>query len=146
MQELDALIAAAAQGDLETVRALLGANPDLARQCDSQGVSALHYAALKAYRDIARLLIEHGSPVNRVDGLHGATPAGWAIEYLREFGAFLAIELSDFEYAIATNDVRWVRRFLSRFPALRQAHSLQGTPFSQLAKNSGSREIEELFV
>ena len=47
-----------------------------------------------------RLLVDRGADINRVDLQFGATPAGWVIEYLREMGAFLAIELDDLAYAI----------------------------------------------
>ena len=74
-----------------------------------------------------------------------ATPAGWAIEYLRELGGFLAIELDDFAHAIRQGDVEWVRRFLRRFPALRAACDTQGKPFQLLAQKSGNQKIAELF-
>ena len=69
----------------------------------------------------------------------------WAIEYLREMGGFLAIELDDFAHAIRTGEVGWVKRFIGRFPALRGAHDTQGKPFKALAHESGNQEIAKLF-
>jgi hypothetical protein len=85
------------------------------------------------------------SPIQRIDSRFGATPAGWAIEYLREMGGYLAIELDDLAYANQLGDARWVARFLKRFPALPQASDTNGNLFQRLARESGNREIEGLF-
>ena len=39
-------------------------------------------------RAIVRLLVQQGADINARDTEFGATPAGWAIEYLREMGAW----------------------------------------------------------
>jgi ankyrin repeat protein len=109
------------------------------------GATPLHYAALHGHRQIVKLLLERGADINSIDGQFGATPAGWAIEYLRERGGYLAIELDDLAYAIQLGDVRWVARFLTRFPSLRQASDTKGTPFQRLARESGNRAIARLF-
>jgi hypothetical protein len=90
-------------------------------------------------------LVERGAEINSIDGEFGATPAGWAIEYLREMGGYLAIELEDIAYAIQLGDARWVERFLKRFPSFREASDTNGKPFRQLARESGNREIARLF-
>jgi ankyrin repeat protein len=136
---------AAKQGDLERVRGILEANGRLVGEKDTLGATALHYAALNGHRDIVRLLLERGADINCGDSQFGATPAGWAIEYLREMGAYLAIELDDLAYAIQIGDTHWVARFLKRFPALREASDTKGTPFRQLVRASGNREIAALF-
>ena len=79
------------------------------------------------------------------DAQFNATPAGWAIEYLREMGGLLGIELGDFAYAIEKGDADWVARFLKRFPALRHACDMHGRPFSTLAQESQNPEIQTLF-
>ena len=145
MSDLAILIESATHGDREKVQAILDANPALANQLDESGASALHYAALNGHREVVRLLVERGAAINRTDNRFGATPTGWAIEYLREIGGFLAIELDDLAYAIETGDARWVARFLNRFPGLRQANTTGGLPFLQLAAQSGHREIAMLF-
>lgn len=40
-------------------------------------------------------LVRQGAEINATDVEFGATPTGWAIEYLRELGGVLAIELND---------------------------------------------------
>jgi hypothetical protein len=145
MSDLAKLTKAAEHGELENVRAILDANHDLVNQKDDSGATALHYAAFNGHRDVVWLLLDHGAHINSTDSQFGATPAGWAIEYLREKGGYLAIELDDFAYAIETGDVRWVARFLKRFPGLREESSTKGKTFQQLAVESGNREIAGLF-
>lgn len=91
------------------------------------------------------MLVERGANLNSSDGRFGATPTGWAIEYLRELGGFLGIELNDLAYAIQMGDTRWVARFLQRFPSLREMSGTNGTPFRELARSSGNKEIAKLF-
>lgn len=124
---------------------MLDANRCLANQRDESGATCLHYATLNGHREVARLLVERGAEINSADGQFGATPAGWAIEYLREMGGYLAIELTDLAYAIELGDARWVARFLERFPGLRLANAANGKPFRILARESGNREIARLF-
>lgn len=145
MSHLPAFIEAVTRGDLDLVRSILDADPRLALARDERGATPLHHAAIAGQREVVRLLVERGADLNCVDGEFGATPAGWAIEYLREMGGFLGIELSDMEYAIVNGDVRWVRRFLQRFPALRHGKSKDGRPFRQLAQECGSPVIAALF-
>jgi len=145
MNDLTSLTEAVTQGDLDRVRTILGINAGLVQQRDESGATALHYATLNGHREIVQLLLDRGGDINSTDSRFGATPAGWAIEYLRERGGYLAIELNDLAYAIALGDARWVARFLKRFPALRQASDTNGTPFQQLARESGNREIIALF-
>jgi hypothetical protein len=92
-----------------------------------------------------QLLLEQGADINSTDSKFGATPTGWAIEYLREMGGYLAIELDDLAYAIQFGDARWVARFLKRFPSLRQPSDTNGRPFQRLAQESRNREIAGLF-
>jgi len=145
MNDLGKLIEAATRGDLEVVTSLLDKNRSLAREKDESGATALHYAALRGHRGVVELLFQRGADVNSRDGQYRATPAGWAIEYLREMGGLLGIEIEDMAYALETGDTRWVWRFLTRFPALRKACDRNGKPFQQLARESGNPEIARLF-
>jgi ankyrin repeat protein len=145
MADLAELISAVARGDLSQVRLILDAAPRLVYERDPAGATALHYATLNGQREIVQLLLDHGAEINQVDNQFGATPTGWAIEYLRERGGYLAIELSDLAYAIEHRDVRWVARFLERFPTLREGTARNGKTFRQLATESGSPEIAALF-
>jgi hypothetical protein len=145
MSELEKLIDAAKQGNVEVVLAVLRDHTELINQKDSTGATALHYAAFGGHRSVVEALVKQGADVNARDSRFGATPAGWAIEYFREMGGFLAIELDDFAHAIRRGEVEWVKRFLTRFPALRAANDPQGKPFKLLARESGNRDIANLF-
>jgi ankyrin repeat protein len=145
MADISALTNAVKQGDIKQVHTILDENPGLIHQRDESGATALHYATFNGDREIVRLLLDRGAEINNTDNQFGATPTGWAIEYLRERGGYLAIELNDLAYAIEHGDVRWVARFLKRFPALRQGADLTGKPFRQLAEESGNPEITALF-
>lgn len=135
---------AAERGDVDGIRSSLDSHPDFIHQRDDIGATALHYAAFAGHNDAVRLLVERGAAINALDTKFGGTPAGWAIEYMREMGAFLGIELRDFAYAIEQGDARWVARLLKRFPKLRDASAPDGTPFRILAERS-SPEIRKLF-
>lgn len=145
MSELARLIDAAKRGATEELEAIVCAHPELINQRDETGATALHYAAFGGHRDAVRALVQHGAEINAADAQFGATPAGWAIEYLREMGAFLSIELADFAHAIQSGNVEWTTRFLQRFPCLRDARDIHGTPFRELARKSGRPEIIGLF-
>ncbi len=145
MADLATLVEAVTQGDVERVESILDADAELANQRDEAGATPLHYAALNGHREIARLLLERGAEMNAADSRFGGTPTGWAIEYLREMGGYLAIELDDLAYAIEVGDARWVARFLERFPALRDASDKKGRPFRGLARESGNPAIARLF-
>jgi ankyrin repeat protein len=145
MNELENLVEAIQQGDVERVRAIVDINKVVVDQQDDTGATALHYATLKGDKEIVSVLMEHGADINNRDGQFGATPAGWAIEYLRELGGHLTFELDDLAFAIEERDIRWVRRFLSRFPALRDAADTKGKTFRFLAMESGDPAIIDLF-
>jgi hypothetical protein len=144
MNDLAHLIEAIKRGDLERVIAILNFDDLLAHERD-ESATPLHYAAFTGHRQIVEALLERGANINSTDSRFGAIPAGWAIEYLRQRGAYLAIELDDLAYAIQIRDTRWVARFLERFPSLRQASDRNETPFQRLAGESGNAEIAELF-
>ena len=145
MSELDKLKEAAKQGAVEAVRAIVRSHPELINAKDETGATAIHYAAFDGRSDVVRLLVELGADINATDTRFGATPAGWAIEYIREMGGFLGIELRDMAYAIERGDVHWVARFLKRFPHFRGACDSHGTPFRLLAAQAGKKEIVKLF-
>jgi Ankyrin repeats (3 copies) len=139
------LFSAVASCNEERVRELLGSDPAAARIRDAEGATALHYTALNGQRQIAELLLASGADINARDDRFHATPAGWAIEYLREHGGLLGIEIDDVLFAIRDNDVRWIQRFLTRLPALAQARDAEGKALAQHAVDSGNDEITRLF-
>ena len=145
MTDLALLIEAAQHDDLQTVQSILDRNQGAVNERDASGATALHYAVFKGHRRIVKLLVERGADINNRDNEFGATPAGWAIEYLRELGGHLAIELEDLAYAIQTHDSKWVSRFLARFPAMREGVYKNRTTFRQLAIESADSRIAELF-
>ena len=145
MAQINQLVEAVKQGDLKQVQALIEKNPALVNQYDDTGATPLHYAAYHAHEPIVRFLIEKGAAINSADAKFGATPTGWAIEYLRELGGHLGIELEDLSYAIQQGDIKWTARFLQRFPELRSGRDKKGKPFRQLAYESGHEEIIKLF-
>jgi hypothetical protein len=66
------------------------------------------------HRPIVKLLLEQGADINSRDGRFGATPTGWAIEYLREMHGRLAIELDDLAeaFSLASRSERQQRNFV----------------------------------
>jgi hypothetical protein len=145
MSDLHKLISAIKLRDIDQIKALLDCDGELVHERDETGATALHHATFDGLREIVQVLLARGAEINSPDAQFGATPTGWAIEYLRKRGGFLGIELDDFAYAIQLGDVRWVERFLKCFPALRQATHVNGKPFRQLAQGSGNREVMALF-
>jgi hypothetical protein len=137
--------AAVKSGDTSRVRELLASDPELVRAKDEEGATALHYAAEMAHRDLVRLLLEGGAAINARDDRFGATPTGWAIEYLRGLGGLLAVEIEDALFAIREQDLRWVRRLLARWPALARAEDARGKPLSRHASECGNEQIAHLF-
>ena len=82
MSGTQAIIAAAAQGDLAGVRAELAANPALARASNDTGDTPLHHAARNGRLDVVRALVAAGADVDavRADGyrpLHCALMPNW---------------------------------------------------------------------
>lgn len=139
------LIDAAKRGDPALAKQVLKNHPEFITRKDEAGATALHYAAFSGHRQLVELLVSLGGDINAPDDRFGATPAGWAVEYLRELGGFLSIELQDVAFAIERGDVDWVRRFVERFPALRHTKSSNGKSFKLLAAESGNLEIVKLF-
>ena len=98
------LFAAVRARKSELVREILQRRPDLSRIRDNDGATALHYAAESGDRDIVQILLDAGADINARDLRFNATPAGWAIEYLRQRGALLGIEIEDARRAIERGD------------------------------------------
>jgi outer membrane protein assembly factor BamB len=73
----DAFIDAARDGDLATVKRLLGEGADV-NATTKYGATALAYAADKGHVEIVRLLLDRGADVNVTDTFYNATPVTWA--------------------------------------------------------------------
>jgi Ankyrin repeats (3 copies) len=130
---IDELFKAVEAGDSTRVGSLLASYTDLAGARDSGGTTALHHAALHGHQAIVDLLLAAGADVNARDGRHHATPAGWAIEYLRVL------------HAIRTHDRSWARRLVTRHPALSGAVDREGKRLADHARECGDPDIARLF-
>src|SRR5688500_11621679 len=106
----------------------------------------IYYAVFNGHRAIVELLHSAGSDLNARDGTHGATPAGWAIHYLRERGALLAIEIEDALFAIRRGDVELLARLITRHPALLTAVDSSGTPLAAHAATASDPAIGRVFA
>ncbi|HUU45467.1 MAG TPA: ankyrin repeat domain-containing protein, partial [Acidobacteriota bacterium] len=74
------IFTAAEQGDLETVRALVQATPQLVNATDDAGYTPLHKSAYNNHRDIVAYLISQGADINARSG-SGSTPLHGAAFY-----------------------------------------------------------------
>ena len=79
-RERNEIFRAAGNGDLAKAQILLDRNPNLISSKNSQGFTALHYAASYGYKEIAELLIARKSDVNAKTGT-GDTPLHYAAAY-----------------------------------------------------------------
>lgn len=127
------------------LRELLEQHPESAIARDADGATPLHYATENGDREIVTMLLATGAGINARDSRFHATPAGWAIEYLREHGALLGLEIEDAVHAITSGDENWVQRYLTRFPSLRDAVDRNGTALRDHARNCANREIGRMF-
>jgi ankyrin repeat protein len=141
MSELDKLIEAVKRDAFEDVRAIVESRPDLVRAKDETGATALHYGAFDGRRDIVQLLVHFGADINATDGKFGSTPAGWAIEYIREMGGFLEIELRDMAYAIERATSTGWRDFSSAFQTFAEPACREGPPSVSLPFNPETRRL-----
>src|SRR4051812_34597822 len=133
MDHIQAFLSEVERGDVETIRAMVAAAPRLVQARDATGATALHVAAFHGHRTIVELLLASGAEINARDDRFGATPAGWAIEYLREHGALLGVEIEDALFAIRRGDVEVLSRMVTRHPALVSAVDRDGTPLAEHA-------------
>lgn len=145
MTDLTQFFEAVEAGDVDRVRGLLAAHPELVRARDDRGATGLHLAAFHANRELVVVLRESGADLNARDGQFDATPSGWAIHYLRELGGLLAIEIEDVLHAIRTRNVEWAKRLVTRHPALIDATDAQGKRLAEHARASDMPEIVRLF-
>ena len=76
------IIEAAKKGDFDAVRSIITANPEAVNAVDKDGCTALHYAAVEAYWDVFRLLLENNADVNTRNRIN-ATPLHYACHHDR---------------------------------------------------------------
>lgn len=76
----EAIVEAAKNGDLQTVKSILEQDPSKLNATDEDHYSALHWACMRAHWDVAEYLIEKGADVNPIGG-DGGTPLNWAVHH-----------------------------------------------------------------
>src|SRR5262245_4936939 len=73
-----AIHAAAAAGNVEAVREMVDADPQLVHRGDSQGATPLHRAAAESARDVIALLLDRGADIHARHGAGPGNAAGYA--------------------------------------------------------------------
>ena len=71
------LLDAAKKGEIKTIRTLLALEETKVNACDSEGMTALHFAANNGHIKIVKFLIANGAEVN-AENNYGATPIALA--------------------------------------------------------------------
>lgn len=74
----DEIHQAARIGDSRKVGALLKGDPNLVSRKDLNGMTPLHWAALKGSTDVVEMLLTYGSQVGATND-DGMTPLHWAV-------------------------------------------------------------------
>jgi outer membrane protein assembly factor BamB len=69
---------AAKQGDLATIKRLIGEGVDVNARTD-YGATALSFACDREHLDVVRYLVEQGADVNSKDDFYEFTPLGWVL-------------------------------------------------------------------
>ncbi|MBI3970800.1 MAG: sigma-70 family RNA polymerase sigma factor [Chloroflexi bacterium] len=147
------IFAAAYLNDSARAKALLAADPSLARARDAAGMTALHHAAERGATSVARLLIEVGADVDARDGRGEAPidhashsgpwkpgPAKQIIRLLLDHGATV-----DVFQAAAMGDVARLRGLLDEDPQRVNARDEKNrTPLYEASHNLHFEAVELL--
>jgi ankyrin repeat protein len=142
--------------DLEKTKALLKANPDLVFNKDEKGVTPLHYAADKGYKEVAELLLASKAEVNAKDN-KGLTPLHYAafngykrvVELLLANNAEVNAQANDAMtplHLAAFNDHKLVAELLLANKAEVNAKGSEGATPLHLVADRGYSTVAELLL
>ncbi|MEW5764903.1 MAG: ankyrin repeat domain-containing protein [Acidobacteriota bacterium] len=149
---------AAKRGDLDTVKTLLGKEPELVREADTDGRTPLHHACFEGQASVVVFLLDHGSEVNRKETKYSLTPlhmAAWkghpeVIRILLERGADLNAREVDNEtplfYAAASDSVESVALLLDRGADLKDDKSRVGNSVLSLAVERNKYPVAKFLI
>jgi ankyrin repeat protein len=142
---------AAKSGDLEKIKALLIANPDLVSSKGDQGETPLHLAAFKGHKDVAELLLRNKADVNaKADD--GRTPLQWAAvgqnPGYKDVAELLLANKAEYNIndAAELGELEKVKALLANGPNLVTSKDSFGrTPLHSAAEN-GNKAVVELLL
>jgi ankyrin repeat protein len=108
--------AAARLGMMDTLNALISANPELVHARGGDGQTPLHFASTV---EIAKYLLDHGADIDTRDIDHESTPAQYMVRHRQDVARFLVTRgcHTDILMASALGAYELVRRYLDDDPA-----------------------------
>ena len=150
-EELNALIDAAKNGDIEVVKQHLAAGADVNMEA-GDGTTPLHNAAIYGHKEVGEILIANGADVNVKDRV-GETPLDAAIknkhtetaDLLREHGGKTGEELNVLLDAAKKGDIEAVKQNLAAGANV-NAKTADGTTPLHNAAVYGHNEVAELLI
>jgi ankyrin repeat protein len=150
-QELNALIDAAKNGDIEVVKQHLAAGADVNMEA-GDGTTPLHNAAIYGHKEVGEILIAEGADVNAKDD-KGRTPLDLAIkenktktaDLLRKHGGKTSEELNALIDAAKNGDIEVVKQHLAAGADV-NAKIADGTTPLHNAAVYGHTEVAELLI
>jgi ankyrin repeat protein len=128
--EMPKLIDAIRRNDGEQMKSLLIAHPELSRINDTQGQTALHFAAEDNNPDAVEVILKHGADTDAVYKYSAHSALSWALT-VRSFDSANALVRSgvkpDLFCAAGLGDVELVRSFFDKQGNLRRGASQTGS-------------------
>jgi ankyrin repeat protein len=150
------ILRAAGNGDLQETRLLLKHNPNLVFTKNSEGFTALHYAAFHGYTEVAKLLLAEKADVNAKTS-RGGTPLQYAVWYGHEETVQLLLSSNaDVDVrgeiggtplydAAAKGQIEQVRMLLAAKADV-NARTLRGYTALSVAASDGREDVARLLI